>query len=78
MLSRRRFSVLAVGTALCSPTASVKAQTYPERPIRMMIGFPPGGTVDTIGRIIAPALSVRLGQPIIIENRGGGGRYFGG
>ena len=37
----------------------------------MMIGFPPGGTVDTIGRIIGPALSARLGQPVIIENRGG-------
>src|SRR4030088_2081196 len=70
MLSRRRFSMLAVGTALCSP-ASVNAQTYPERPIRIMIGFPPGGTADTIGRIIAPALSERLSQPVIIENRGG-------
>jgi tripartite-type tricarboxylate transporter receptor subunit TctC len=37
----------------------------------MLIGFPPGGTVDTIGRIIGPALSARLSQPIIIENRGG-------
>jgi tripartite-type tricarboxylate transporter receptor subunit TctC len=70
MLSRRRFSALAVGTALCSPT-SVSAQAYPERPIRMLIGFPPGGTVDTIGRIIGPALSAHLSQPIIIENRGG-------
>jgi tripartite-type tricarboxylate transporter receptor subunit TctC len=70
MLSRRRFSILALGTAVCSP-GLVNAQTYPERPIRMMIGFPPGGTVDTIGRILAPALSARLGQPIVIENRGG-------
>ena len=70
MLSRRRFSMLAVGTALCSP-ASVNAQTYPDRPIRLMIGFPPGGTADTIGRILAPALSERLSQPVIIENRGG-------
>jgi tripartite-type tricarboxylate transporter receptor subunit TctC len=62
--------MLAVGTALCSP-ASVNAQTYPDRPIRMMIGFPPGGTADTIGRILAPALSERLSQPVIIENRGG-------
>jgi len=70
MLSRRRFSMLAVGTALFSP-ASVNAQTYPDRPIRLMIGFPPGGTADTIGRILAPALSERLSQPVIIENRGG-------
>src|SRR5262245_20571401 len=70
MLSRRSFGVLAVGTALCSPR-SLYAQGYPERPVRMMIGFPPGGTADTIGRILAPALSERLGQPVIIENRGG-------
>ena len=37
----------------------------------MLIGFPPGGTVDTIGRIIGPALSTRLAQPVVIENRGG-------
>src|SRR5262245_37466663 len=70
MLSRRSFGVLAVGTALCSPR-SVYAQGYPERPVRMMIGFPPGGTVDTIARIIGPAISAGLGRPIIIENRGG-------
>jgi tripartite-type tricarboxylate transporter receptor subunit TctC len=70
MLSRRSFGLLAVGTALCGP-GSVRAQAYPERPVRMLIGFPPGGTVDTIGRIIGPALSTRLTQPVVIENRGG-------
>src|SRR3954470_6846281 len=70
MLSRRSFGLLAAGTVLCAPS-SERAQAYPERSIRMMIGFPPGGTVDTIGRIIGPALSARLGQPVIIENRGG-------
>jgi tripartite-type tricarboxylate transporter receptor subunit TctC len=70
MLSRRSFSLLAVGAAFCRPTFA-RAQAYPERPIRMLIGFPPGGTVDTIGRIIAPALSARLNQPVIIENRAG-------
>ena len=70
MLSRRSFGLLAVGTVLCVPN-SVTAQAYPERPVRMLIGFPPGGTVDTIGRIIGPALSTRLAQPVVIENRGG-------
>src|SRR3954471_9547135 len=70
MFSRRSFGALTAGTVLCLPRL-VYAQAYPERPIRMMIGFPPGGTVDTIGRIIGPALSTRLGQPVIIENRGG-------
>lgn len=70
MWNRRSFSLLALGAALFGPT-SARGQAYPERPIRMLIGFPPGGTVDTIGRIIAPALSARLKQPVIIENRGG-------
>jgi tripartite-type tricarboxylate transporter receptor subunit TctC len=70
MLSRRSLGLLAVGTVLCVPN-SVRAQAYPERPVRMLIGFPPGGTVDTIGRIIGPALSTRLAQPVVIENRGG-------
>lgn len=70
MLSRRDFGLLALGATLSKATAA-SAQTYPERPIRMLIGFPAGGTVDTIGRIIGPALSSRLGQPVIIENRGG-------
>ncbi len=70
MLTRRNFGLLAAGTALCGPSAA-HAQAYPERPVRMLIGFPPGGTADTIGRIFGPALSARLGQPIVIENRGG-------
>ena len=70
MLNRRKFGLLAAGAALCGPDV-VRAQAYPERPIRMLIGFPPGGTVDTIGRIIGPPLSTRLTQPVIIENRGG-------
>jgi tripartite-type tricarboxylate transporter receptor subunit TctC len=47
------------------------AQQYPSRPIRMLIGFPPGGGTDIIGRIVAQKLSENLGQPIIAENRGG-------
>jgi tripartite-type tricarboxylate transporter receptor subunit TctC len=70
MLSRRSFGLLAAGTVLCVPNLE-RAQAYPERPVRMLIGFPPGGTVDTIGRIISPALSTRLAQSVVIENRGG-------
>jgi len=70
MLSRRSFGLLAAGSALCAPRLA-RAQAYPDRPVRMLIGFPPGGTVDTIGRIIGPALSTRLAQPVVIENRGG-------
>lgn len=49
----------------------VKAQTYPTKPVRMMIGFAPGGATDVIARILSPKLSAFLGQQIIIENRPG-------
>ena len=46
-------------------------QTYPDRPIRMLVGFAPGGNSDTVARIVAPRLGERLGQPLVIDNRGG-------
>jgi tripartite-type tricarboxylate transporter receptor subunit TctC len=69
MSSLLRFTILVlVGITFCSPAA---AQQYPARPIRMLIGFPPGGGTDIVGRIVAQKLSENLGQQIIAENRGG-------
>jgi tripartite-type tricarboxylate transporter receptor subunit TctC len=59
--------LLALG-ALAGPAA---AQQYPTRPVRMLIGFPPGGGTDIVGRIVAQKLSENLGQSIVPENRGG-------
>ena len=72
MLTRRGVTGLLAGSALLS-SASARAQGsgFPDRPVRMLIGFPPGGTVDTIGRLISPPIAARLGQPVVIENRGG-------
>jgi tripartite-type tricarboxylate transporter receptor subunit TctC len=53
------------------------AQAWPSKPIRMMVPFPPGGSTDIVARIVAQKLSERLGQPIVIENRGGGGGTIG-
>ena len=53
------------------------AQSYPAKPIRLVIPYPPGGGVDTIMRPFAQHLSARLGQQIIIDNRGGGGGSIG-
>ncbi len=48
------------------------AQSYPTKPIRMIIPFPPGGGNDVVGRMVAAQLSQRLGKQIVIDNRGGG------
>lgn len=53
------------------------AQTYPAKPIHIVIGFPPGGAIDTITRVMAPRLGKELGQPIVVENKGGAGGVIG-
>ena len=53
------------------------AQAYPAKPIRYIVSFPPGGSSDLIARAIAPRLSERLGQPVVVENRGGAGGMIG-
>ena len=53
------------------------AESYPNRPIRFILPYPPGGAVDTIGRIIAQKLSERLGQPVVTENKPGAGSTIG-
>ncbi len=69
MRSLLRLSVLAFAAfVVYGPAAS---QQYPNRPIRMLVGFPPGGGTDIVGRIVAQKLSENLGQQIIVENRGG-------
>jgi tripartite-type tricarboxylate transporter receptor subunit TctC len=53
------------------------AQAFPSRPIRLVIPFPPGGSNDIVGRMLAEAMAARLGQPVVIENRGGAGGLLG-
>jgi tripartite-type tricarboxylate transporter receptor subunit TctC len=52
-------------------------QNYPARPVRLIVPFPPGGAVDVIGRIVAPRLSERLGQQVVVDNRGGANAIIG-
>ena len=53
------------------------ADTYPTRPVRWIVAYPPGGTTDIVARLVAPELGKRLGQPVVIENRGGGAGIVG-
>jgi tripartite-type tricarboxylate transporter receptor subunit TctC len=71
-LPRRKFLHLAAGAAVLPATSRIaRAQTYPTRPVRLVVGFPPGGASDIVARLIGQGLSERLGQQFIIENRPG-------
>jgi hypothetical protein len=73
-LLRRQFLHLAAGAAVLPVVSRLaRAQTYPTRPVRIIVGFPPGGAYDIHARLMGQWLSERLGQPFIIENRPGAG-----
>jgi len=71
-LPRRRFLQLAAsGLVLPAASRTARAESYPSKPLRWIIGFPAGGGADQMARIVEPGLTKRLGQPVIIENRPG-------
>jgi tripartite-type tricarboxylate transporter receptor subunit TctC len=77
-LPRRRFLHLAAGAAALPALPRIaSAETYPTRPVHLIVPVPAGGTFDIVARLVAQSVSERLGQQIVIENRGGAGTNIG-
>ncbi len=76
MVHLRRILLLSL-VALLAAAGAAHAQEYPSRPIHLIIPFPPGGSNDVVGRVFANALSERLGQALVVENRAGAGGVVG-
>lgn len=68
---KKSFKIKYLGFSLLAACAAVQAQTYPAKPIRFVVGFPPGGTNDIVARALGQKLTEQMGQQFIIENRGG-------
>jgi tripartite-type tricarboxylate transporter receptor subunit TctC len=71
-LNRRSFVRMAAAAAATLPSGSVFAQTYPQRPVKIIVPYAAGGASDIIARLIAPHLERELGQPFVVDNRAGG------
>ena len=69
----RRVLALGLLLAFCAPAAA----EYPDRPVRLIIPFPPGGSNDVVGRLVANQLSEKLGNKVFVDNRGGAGGVLG-
>jgi tripartite-type tricarboxylate transporter receptor subunit TctC len=77
MLSLFRSALVALTPIALVPLCAAQAQTYPTRQVTMIAPWAAGGAVDTVARVIAPKLSERLGKPVLVENRPGGGSTIG-
>jgi tripartite-type tricarboxylate transporter receptor subunit TctC len=77
LLTTRRAALLALASACLSPLAAQAQAGYPDKPIRFIVPYPPGGGTDVIARIVQERFQQTLGQPIVIENRGGAAGSLG-
>ena len=67
----RRAFVLGAAAAPLLARGTMAQAGFPSRPLRIVIGFPPGGGIDILARLMAPKMSERFGQPVVVENRPG-------
>jgi len=71
------WTAAAVGVAALAPWPAAHAQAYPNKPIKMVVPFPAGGTTDLVARLVGQRMSESMGQPVLIENKGGAGGAIG-
>ncbi len=77
MILNRRLAAVFAMAAFAVLSAPVHAQAWPERAIRLVVPFPPGGLIDNMARLVAPRLAQELGQPVVIDNKPGAGGNLG-